>query len=242
MTQAQEYARQVHPFPPIDPDRNQLILVVGRKGSGKSAWAYEVFRNWPAIDKLVIDPHGDADPGSDIGTVTVPKLPDQLPIPRRKGEHTVTRWVANPASKTYREDLDRAVALALYPKDRRVLVWIDEAGEVFPSNRTGPHARVLLQQSRHYNTSAIMCCPRPVTIDPLCLAQADRVVMYDVPNPTDVDRMAASIGLEPRYLREQLNETRLRGPYWYTMFDANTHELYRCPPIPLSSGYKHAQQ
>lgn len=231
-----------HPFPAIDPDKNQIILAVGRKGSGKSAWAYEVFRNWPGIDKFVIDPHGDADPGADIGTVTVPKLPTELPMPQRKGEHTVTRWVANPASPTYREDLDRAVGLGLFPRSRRMLLWIDEAGEVFPSNRTGPNARVLLQQSRHYATSAILCCPRPVTIDPLCLAQADRVVMYDVPNPSDVDRMAASIGLEPKVLSATLNETRARGPYWYTMYDAREHTLYRCPPIPLSSGYVHAQQ
>jgi hypothetical protein len=230
------------PFPAIDPDLNQLILCVGRKGSGKSVWAREVFRNWPGIDKWVIDPHGDADPGDDIGTVTVPKLPTMLPEPKRRGEHTVTRWIANPGSPTYREDLDRAVGLALVPRHRRTLTWIDEGGEVFPSNRTGPNARILLQQSRHYYASAIICCPRPVTIDPLVLAQADRVVMYDVPNPGDVQRMAESIGVEAAILKRTLVETRQRGPYWYTLYDARAHELYRCPPIPIAAGYRHAQQ
>lgn len=234
--------QQIHPFPPIDPDRNQLVLVLGRKGSGKSVWAREVFRDWPGIDKWVIDPHGDADPGTDIGTATVPKLPAELPMPKRKGEHTVTRWIADAASPTYREDLDRAVGLALHPRERRTLTWIDEGGEVFPSNRTGPNARQMLQQGRHYWASAIVCCPRPVTIDPLVAAQADRVVMYDIPNPTDVERLGATIGVTPVELKAVLNDTRLRGPYWYTMYVAETHELYRCPPLQISAGYRHAQQ
>lgn len=233
---------EVVPFPPIDPDKNQIIVVVGRKGSGKSVWAREVFRNWPGVDKWVIDPHGDADPGDDIGTVTVPRLPTELPLPKRRGEHTVTRWIANPGADDYREELDRAVGLALYPRQRRTLTWIDEMGEVFPSNRVQGNARILLQQSRHYYASAILCGPRPVTVDPLVLAQADRVVMYDVPNPADVERMAAQIGVPPKALGAELQATRARGPYWYTMFVAETNELFRCPPIAISAGYRHAQQ
>ncbi|MEN8672567.1 hypothetical protein [Nocardioides sp.] len=229
------------PFPQLNPDLNQLLLVIGRKGSGKSMNAREVFRGWPYIDKFVIDPHGDADPGDDLGTVTLTSLPDKLPT-AKKGEYAVTRWIADPASSTYREDLDRAVGLGLFPQKRRVLLWIDEAAEVFPANRLGPNARLLLQQSRHYWTSAVLCCPRPINIDPLCLGQADRVIIYDLPHPRDRERVAASIGIEPRVLNRELDETRARGPYWFMMYDARAHELYRCPPLPLSSSYKHAQQ
>lgn len=228
-------------FPLLNPDLNQILLVVGRKGSGKSVFAREVFRSWPYIDKFVIDPTGDADPGTDLGTVTLRTLPRELPQ-ARKGEFTVTRWVADPSSPTYREDLDRAVGLALYPKQRRVLLWVDEAGEVFPAGRTGPAGRTLLQQSRHWFASVIMCTPRPINIDPLCLSQADRVVLYDLPHPRDRERVAAAIGIEPATLNAALNETRARGPHWYLLYDARAHELYRCPPLPMSAGYKHAQQ
>jgi hypothetical protein len=232
----------VVPFPQIDPELNQITLVIGRKGSGKSVWARETFRGWPAVDKFVIDPTGDADPGADIGTKTVHSLPEALPVAEKPGEHTVTRWVADPGSPTYREDLDRAVGLALFPKDRRVLLWIDEAGEVFPANRTGPNARTLLQQSRHWYTSVILCCPRPITIDPLCIAQADRVVIYDLPHPRDRERVAASIGIAPATLIRELDATRARGDYWFLLYDARSHQLYRCPPLPMSKGYRHAQQ
>ncbi|MFT3871021.1 MAG: hypothetical protein QM714_00005 [Nocardioides sp.] len=227
-------------FPLLNPDLNQILLVIGRKGSGKSVFAREVFISWPYIDKFVIDPTGDADPGP--GATTIRTLPAQLPEGIRKGDFKTTRWIADPSSKTYREDLDRAVGLALYPKHRRVLLWVDEAGEVFPAGRTGPSARTLLQQSRHWYASLIACTPRPVTIDPLLLSQADRVVIYDLPHPRDRERVAAGIGVPPGDLNRALDETRARGPHWYLLYDARAHELYRCPPLPISAGYKHAEQ
>ena len=231
-----------HAFPAVDPDLNQIVLVIGRKGSGKSVHARELFRGWPYIDKFVIDPTGDADPGDDLGTVTLRKLPAALPGPKQRGQYTVTRWVADPSSPTYREDLDRAVGLALFPKERRRLLWVDEAGEVFPANRAGPHARTLLQQSRHWYTSVLLCTPRPMNIDPLCISQADRVVMYDLPHPRDRERVAAAIGIEPRILAAELDITRGKGEHWYLLYDARAHELYRCPPLPMSDGHAHAQQ
>ena len=230
-----------HAFPAVNPDLNQIVLVIGRKGSGKSVHARELFRGWPYIDKFVIDPTGDADPGDDLGTVTLRKLPAALPAAKRRDEFPVTRWVADPSSATYREDLDRAVGLALFPKNRRTLLWVDEAGEVFPANRTGPNARTLLQQSRHWYTSVLLCTPRPMNIDPLCISQADRVVMYDLPHPRDRERVAAAIGIEPRTLAAELDATRARGEHWYLLYDARAHELYRCPPLPMSAGHKHAQ-
>ena len=225
---------QRHPFPPIDPTRNQILLIVGRKGTGKSAFARELLRNWPNVDKLVIDPTGDADPGADLGTVTVSTVPMALPARGAGGRPVVMRYLANPASSTYADDLDRAVGLALFPKGRRVVLWVDEAGEVFPAGRLGPHARTLLQQSRHWHASALLCTPRPINIDPLCLSQADRLVMYDLPHPRDRERVAGAIGVEPRRLAEILNETRARGEHWFTMYVAHTHSLYRCPPLRLS--------
>jgi len=222
-----------HPFPPIDPLRNQLLLILGRKGTGKSVFARELFRGWPNVDKLVIDPTGDADPGADLDPVTVTNLPGQLPA-RESGRPVVLRYVANPASPTYADDLDRAVGLALFPKGRRTLLWVDEAAEVFPAGRSGPHARVLLAQSRHWHTSALLATPRPINIDPLALSQADRVVMYDVPHPRDRERLAATLGLEPRALTGILDETRERGPHWFTMYVAEEHHLYRCPPLRLT--------
>lgn len=238
-------------FPAIDPTKNQLMLSIGRKGSGKSVWAREAFRAWPGVDRFVIDPTGDAKPGSprrpgqpeswrdDLNTEELAKLPPRLPdrkqvdVPGqgRRSVPGVYRWVANAQSPSYTDDLDRAVGLGLFPKDRKSLLWIDEAGDVFPSNSLGPNARTLLQQSRHYNCSALICCPRPVTINPLVLAQADRVIMFDVPGTSDRKRLAENLAWPYGDLVTLLNEVR-RLPFHYLMYIATEHQMYVCPPIP----------
>lgn len=231
-----------HPWPPIDPAQNQIILSVGRKGSGKSVAARTLFRSWPDADRLIIDVTGDADPGEDMRAIKLGNpVPARLPAFDKEAGPQVYRWVADPHSPTYREDLDAALALGLWPKERRTVVWVDEAGEVFKANQVGPHGRTALHQSRHHNLSLLLCCPRPMGIDPLCLAQADRVLMYDVPAKSDRDRLAAVLGLNRRFLDTELNATRKPreaggrtrgGDFWYLMYVADEHQLYRCPPLP----------
>ena len=226
-----------YPFPPIDPSKNQLVLVVGRKGSGKSVNAREMFLLWPDVDRLVIDPTGDADPGEDA--LTLHQVPETLPT-RKDGKPVTVRVIVNPGSPTYHEDMDKAIGLALFPKGRRVVVWIDEAGEAFPVNRTGPNGSTLLHQSRHWNASAIMACPRPITIDVLCLAQADRVIMYDLPNPADRKRIAGAIGWPPDKLNAALDGLRNEPAHSFLVYVAAEHALYLCPPLPMSSADKKA--
>ena len=69
-------------------------------------------------------------------------------------------------------------------------------------------------------------------IDPLCLAQSDRLLMYDIPFPADRERIAANIGIKPGILDAELNTTKKRGPYHYLMYVADEDQLYRCPPLP----------
>jgi len=223
-----------YPYPAIDPTRNQILLFVGRKGSGKSAAAREHFRAWPGADRLIIDVNGDADPGEDVDALALRGPLLQLPERRDQRTPEVFRWIADPQADSFAEDIDKALGAGLFPRDRKVVIWVDEAGEAFPANRTGPNGRTLLHQSRHFNASAVLCCPRPKGIDPLCLAQADRVVMFDVPSPLDRQRLADGIGISPSKLDEVLRETRRRGPHWSTLYDAHEHQLYRVPPFELT--------
>jgi hypothetical protein len=224
----------VFPYPVIDPEQNQLMLFVGRKGSGKSVAAREHFRGWSTMDRLVIDVNGDADPGDDLDAQILRGSVTQLPARRHADTPEVYRWIADPSAPTFAEDIDHALGAMLYPREQKVVGWVDEAGEAFPAGRLGPHARTLLHQSRHFSASCIMCCPRPKGIDPLCLSQADRVLMFDVPHPLDRQRLAEGMGIRPAVLDRELDETRRRGPHWSTMFLAAEHRLYRVPPFTLT--------
>lgn len=227
---------ETYPFPPIDPSGDsQIILAVGRKGSGKSESARTFFRAWPALDRLIIDVTGDADPGADMDVIPLTgTLPERLPKrpEDKKGIPRTFRWIANPKSETFADDCDRAIGLGLYPKDEEILLWVDEAGEVFKAGTTGPHGRTALHQNRHYKLPMLLCCPRPKGIDPLCVSQADRVLIFDLPHPLDRARIAENIGIPPKILDRELDETKRRGKYWFTMYDAADHQLYRCPPLP----------
>lgn len=226
-----EHAGHVaYPWPQIDVDANQIVVCVGRKGSGKSAAARMLYGHWPGADRVVIDVNGDADPGPDAKRISGDP-PAKLPE-REHGQPVNLWYVADPMRATYRDDLDRAVRLALFPRDRRTVLWVDEIGEVTQVNKTPPHLRTLLQQSRHFNASAILCGPRPVNIDSLCIAQADRVLIFDLPNPNDRARVADVIGWPPGAFDDACRQVRREGRFWFLMYVAAEHELYLCPPLP----------
>lgn len=224
----------VFPYPAIDSTQNQIMTFFGRKGSGKSVAAREHFRAWPGADLLVIDINGDADPGDDMQAIVLRGPLVQLPARKDSRVPETYRWIADPKAATFREDIDKAIGAALFPRDRKVVIWIDEGGEAFPVNQTGPNGRLLLHQSRHFDTSALICAPRPKGLDPLTYAQSDRVFLFDVPASMDRQRIAETIGITAVKLSSVMDETNRRGKHWSTMYHAHEHQIYRLPPFALT--------
>lgn len=216
----------------LDANDSSLILLVGRKKSGKSVIARNLYASYP-YDKLAIDVNGDAEPGDDAEPLRAP-LPLQFPADQ-DGRPRNLHYRADPRSATYRDDLDRAIGLVLFPQERRAMVWLDEIGEVTTGNTTPPNLRLLLMQSRHHGpASALMCGPRPMNIDPLAVSQADRIYIFDLPNPADRQRLAENMGYPAARLNAELEETLRRGRFWHLLYDAETHRMFRMPPVPVA--------
>ena len=226
-----------HPDFPLrlDPGKPMIISAFGRKGSGKSVFNRTLYGTW-AGDKLCIDVNGNAEPGEDAERVPTP-LPTKWPAPAPAlGERRRPRnlhYRANPGSATYRDDLDRAVAMALFPQDHQTLLWAGEVGELVPNGNPGPHMRTLLMQNRHYKVTALFDAPRPVSISPLVIAQSNLIAVYQLPNPHDRKRIAQEFGWPPKKFDEVCHETWRRGDHWFVLCDADRHELYACPPLPI---------
>lgn len=222
----------------IDPSKPSIISSWGRKGSGKSTFNRRLYESW-AWDKLCIDVNGDADPGPDAERITLP-LPAKFPARdapmvglERPGPQNL-HFRADPGSATYNDDLDRAVGLALFPQSQRALVWCGEIGEFMPAaSSTKPHMRRLLMQNRHYGVTALFDGPRPVNVNPLVIGQSDLVSIYHLPNPADRERIAKTIGYPAVRFHEECEETFRRGKYWFLLWVADAHKLYRCPPLPV---------
>jgi hypothetical protein len=220
-----------HAYPVnLDPSRNFIISAFGRKGSGKTTFNRTLYRDYP-LAKLCIDVNGEADPGEDSQRIS--ELERAMP-PRTEGKPAPDlHYVADPGSDTYRDDLDRAVGMAMYPTAEASLVWCGEVGELCTGNRTGPHLRRLLMQSRHYRTSALFDGPRPTDIDRLVIAQSDYVAVFELPDPDDRERIAKVIGYPPRLFAQECDETFARGDFWHLLWSTKAKRLYRCPPLPL---------
>lgn len=208
----------------VDPAASVYMSMFGRKRSGKSFLARRFWDTYP-FDSLVIDVNADID-DDEARLVRASELPGRFPGPLHRGERVKLRYVPDPGSPTYRDDLDRAVGLVF--RARRKLLWIDEVGDLTNANSTPPYMARALHQGRHRELSMLMCGPRPVDINPLVISQSDYVYVFDLPHPRDRERVAAVIGYPPRDFDEAIAAL---GPHCYLRWDAEHKELIEFPPI-----------
>lgn len=225
------------PYPEIDTSEDQILLWIGTKGSGKSVGAGAVMRQWPDdTDRLVLDINADMDL-SDCDPVRLPAEPPyELPPRRRKEVAETFWWQPDPRNGNLYDDIDRMIGIALYPKERRVMLVADEAGVVWRVHKVGPNGTTAIHQNRHHRMPILAAMPRSMEVAPLLLSQADRITMHRIPNPDDVERIAKFGGIKPVLLKRELEATELRGDFWGLLWVAQPREqrgLYRLPPLPL---------
>lgn len=222
----------------VDPDRSNIILAIGRKGSGKSEACRQIFDQYP-YDRVVIDVTGDARP-DDPTTIpmTAPikgQMPDPVPPARR-----VTIWARLDPKQEERQflaDQDNALALGLYPRGRDACVLIDEYAEMASATKSGPNLRLALMSSRHYKLTMLLCCPRPRRIPVLTITQADKVLIYQTPTVADRVYVAENIGFPVPEFERRYHETTARDPHAFLLWDAHQHKLFGCPPLPLARAH-----
>ncbi|MFB7518396.1 hypothetical protein [Streptomyces sp. NPDC056144] len=221
---------------PLDPDKGGHVFISGKKGQGKSVLARRLFDTYPH-DRLVLDVTGDltADFVRD-GLDFVKLTPDTLPLtfPRdHSGEGRPITAVLAPDmgdEGTAMDQMDRALGLAL--DHRRTLVWCDEVGSLTRAGKTPPNLRRALHHGRHREIFLLLCGPRPVDVDPLCISQADVVATFRTPNPRDRQRIAENIGWPPSKFDAAVHGL---GSHEYLWFDATDPEeqLLHMPPLPI---------
>lgn len=219
----------------IDPRRANHIAIFGRKGSGKSTLAQRFWDSYP-FDRLVIDPTHDVDP-HDPKAQTLHDVPARWPMKGFNDERQTFRYLPDPGSSTYQDDLDRAVQMAF--AHGRGLLWVDEVGELTTANATPPAMRRLLQQGRHRDISVLFCGPRPKHIDPLVISQADYLALFEIPSPMDRQRVADTIGFDAGEFEEAHRELVDHGYLWW---DTRARELEVRPPLPYGAAARGTAQ
>lgn len=212
----------------IDPGRGVIATMLGKKRSGKSKMGLLMFKQYPG-DRVVIDVAGDDGPiGPDVveirGTLGDGAIPDRWPSHLRRSHPDtgaplpmILRYVPDAGSKTFLDDMDAVVALALHHGECAILVH--EIGVLAPANKTRPHTTRLLMHNRHNGaTTAFFCGPRSQNIDPLILQQSDLVYTFEMQGARDRQRIAENIGWD---VQDFHRACLALGPHEYLRFDAN---------------------
>lgn len=202
----------------IEPEKGVIITCIGKKRSGKSKMGLLWFESYP-YDRVVIDINGTDGPHQGVIELrgAVDELPKKWPEHLREDKKRMTlRYHPDAGSPTFLEDVDAVVGMAY--RTGRVAILIHEVGLVAPAGRTPPHMRRLLQSNRHRQITAIFCCPRPVTVDPYVMIQSDLIYVFELPNPRDRERVAETIGWNPREFSEGVHDL---GPHEYLRADTN---------------------
>lgn len=246
----------------IEPSAAPIILCTGRKGSGKTVMCLTLTRVfWDApfgmfpYDIVVIDVAGDDGPmpssdkaaTHDVITIsgTVEDLPRSwatLEMQRKDRRPMIVRYVPDPASVTELEDMDAVVGLAYAHSGNPnpCLLIVHEVGRVAPAGRTPGHMKKVLNHSRHHKMPVILCGPRPQTIDPLVVQQADLVYTFELKSVRDRRRIAEDTGQDPK---EFDADVLALGVHEYLRYDARAPQpeqdgdqdlrLVHFPPLPL---------
>lgn len=221
----------------IDPHAGRILVFLGKKGSGKSIMAMSFAMNYP-YDLVVIDVAGDDGPeGPDVvtfsGTLADGTIPTTWPEHRRLFDdhgrpiRMILRFIPDPGSKTFLEDCDAVVGLAMKhgEKTQRAAggrggcgLLVHEIGVIAPANQTQPNMRRFLMANRHAGVTGFLCGPRSMAMDTLILAQADLVYTFEMKGVRDRQRIAESVGWNVVEFHEAVLEL---GPHEYLRYDNN---------------------
>lgn len=195
-------------------DYADRIFIAGVTGSGKSTVARALFES-AGGRRLVIDP-ADSQLTELDGAVTVADVPpDDAQLVR-----FVPRHPLEPASY----EAIYGWAFDHYP----AFVWCDEAGLALPANGTCRAAARLIVQGRKRQIGHLACHTRPRMVLRDLIAQAQHVLVFDLPNPDDRRHIAEIIGMVPAEL-----DGLLAGlpPFGFVWWQQRTRQVTVCPPI-----------
>ena len=181
--------------------KNEIVLIVGKKGYGKTTLARAIAQRQSRV--MVFDPMADFGAGI-VGSGT-----DIAQWMRAKSRRQYTA-ICRPTSD---DDAEMFWATVGDRSVRDCTVIIDEIDRVCTPSWTHPVVHDLIHYGRHRSISIVGTCRRPSNTSRDLSANADSIVAFRVDEPRDVDylrRWMDVAGIETLEPLEYIQRERCR--------------------------------
>jgi hypothetical protein len=194
------------------------VFLTGATRTGKSTLAKALFLS-AAAPRLVIDP-ADSSLTSIDGAVT-------FSDPRRPPKDAATaRFVpADPADRDAYDAVYRW-AFANFPR----YVWLDEPDQAAPANGWPRHVNTYVVQGAKRMLGHLACATRPRNVMVSLIANAQHVIAFDLPHPSDRRHLAELAGIPPAVLEAEMAALPQYGFLWWNGLERT---LTSCPPLKV---------
>lgn len=108
------------------------------------------------------------------------------------------------------------------------MVWIDEAGFVMPAHGTPNNPNRYLVQGAKRMLGHMACHTRPREINRNLIAQAQHLMVFDLPNPADRKHIAEIAGIPPDQMEDLMGQLGQYEFLWWRQLDRT---LTVCPRL-----------
>lgn len=222
------------------------VTLLGMTGCGKSTVARGLFLAMPG-PRLVIDP-ADSDATSVTGAHTVHgptrdgKLTDDelrkltSELEAHRADDTL-RFVPGDPERLQEYQAVYSWAYNRFPRR----VWLDEARMAAPATGVPPAVIRYLLWGRKRQLGHQACHTRPVEVSRNLIAQAEHLLLWNLPHPADRRLIAEVIGMDWRELGELMDTLEpaagsptATGFLWYCV--RQPRDLIKSTPLDLARG------
>lgn len=211
-----------------------MVLIVGKTGSGKSVEAMERVKSFhaanPTVGIVIINPKPVATDWDEIIT-PFPKNPKKADVPTWKAGKLIN-WKVRPW-----QDYELNEFLwSIYTTGKPCLVVFDE-GQDIKSNKFAS-AAALWRQGREMKISILTCTQRPVDMSRYAISQAKEISIYNIIGEDDLKALDSYMEvpllhyIAPSKVKNGvLIEGKRLDEYHHLLYDVRTGKAKIEPPI-----------
>lgn len=194
---------------------NDVVHVIGRKGSGKSKVSMYIFDKMHTRSKIILNSKPDADL-----LKKWPQTTQKINGAPKAGITHVARYLTQGEQLTGWDDI-----LSLWTHGN-TLFYFDELPNHATASKWPDHLQRIVQTGRSFGDGAIFCSQRPVNVPNFTLSEADHLIVFYTQLKSDREKLEGATGYDWSFLRDL-------PPYHFGYYSQRLGPPIVMKPVPL---------